>query len=119
MIIVDTSIWIDHFRQSSLRLVGLLNATQVMVHPFVIGEIALGTIKNRKAVLDGLAGMPQAPVATLPEVFAFIETAKLAGSGIGYVDAHLLASAKLAGALVWTSDKPLAAAAHKLGLVSA
>lgn len=116
MILVDTSVWIDHLRSSNPRLVDLLNLGRVLVHPFVVGEIALGNIKNRDAILSGLKGMPQAPHATSQEVLVFIETAKLAGIGVGYVDAHLLASAKLSGANLWTRDKRIAAAAKRLGL---
>ena len=116
MILVDTSVWIDHLRSSNSRLVDLLNTGLVLVHPFVVGEIALGNIKNRESVLAGLAGMPQAPNATSQEALSFIETAKLAGLGVGYVDAHLLASAKLAGAYLWTRDKRVAAVAKRLGL---
>jgi predicted nucleic acid-binding protein len=116
MILVDTSVWIDHLRSSNPRLVDLLNSGRVLVHPFVVGEIALGNIKNRDAILSGLAGMPQALNVTSQEVLVFIETAKLAGIGVGYVDAHLLASAKLSGANLWTRDRRVAAAAKRLGL---
>jgi predicted nucleic acid-binding protein len=116
MILVDTSIWIDHLRSSSVELSGLLNKSQVLVHPFVIGEVALGHLKRRQQVLDALSGLPQAEIATDPEVRLFIELADLTGKGIGYLDVHLLASAKLSGALLWTRDKRLAAAAEKLEL---
>ena len=116
MILVDTSVWIDHLRSSNSRLVDLLNTGRVLVHPFVIGEIALGNIKNRGAVLAGLVGMPQAPNVTSQEVLVFIDTVKLAGLGVGYVDVHLLAAAKLAGANLWTRDKRVAAVAKRLGL---
>jgi predicted nucleic acid-binding protein len=116
MILVDTSVLIDHLRSSNPRLVDLLNSGRVLVHPFVVGEIALGNIKNRDAILSGLAGMPQALNVTSQEVLVFIETAKLAGIGVGYVDAHLLASAKLSGANLWTRDRRVAAAAKRLGL---
>jgi predicted nucleic acid-binding protein len=110
------SIWIDHLRSSSLQLAALLNKSQVFVHPFVIGEIALGHLKRRQQVLNALSGLPQAEIATDPEVLSFIEFADLTGKGVGYLDVHLLASAKLSGALLWTRDKRLASAAEKLEL---
>jgi predicted nucleic acid-binding protein len=114
MILVDTSIWVDHLRSSSAELSGLLERSRVLAHPFVIGEIALGHLKRRQQVLDGLSGLPQADMASDPEVLSFIEFADLAGTGVGYLDAHLLASAKLSGALLWTRDKRLALASRKL-----
>ena len=119
MILVDTSIWIDHLRGVDAELVRLLGDARILVHPFVIGEIALGHVKRRRQMLDALAGLPQAVMATDAEVLAFIETADLGGTGIGYLDAHLLASAKLTSALLWTRDKRLVAAAGKLGLAHA
>jgi predicted nucleic acid-binding protein len=113
-ILVDTSIWIDHLRESNAGLSGLLNRPRVLVHPFVIGEIALGHLKQRRQVLDELSGLPQAEIATDPEVMLIIESAGLSGTGVGYLDAHLLASAKLSGALLWTRDKRLASAARRL-----
>jgi len=91
MILVDTSIWIDHLRASDERMTRLLLAGQVLAHPFVIGELALGKLRNRDVVLDALQDMPQAAVASEPEVLRCIEMKGLFGSGIGYIDAHLLA----------------------------
>jgi predicted nucleic acid-binding protein len=116
MILVDTSIWIDHFRKSDEDLVGLLNSNQAMIHSMVIGEIALGQLKRREIVLSSLRELPAAKVANEEEVMAFIDEAKLFGSGIGYIDAHLLASARLSDVNLWTRDKELLAVARRLGL---
>ena len=118
MILVDTSIWIDHLRQRDECLSKLLNQGQVLAHPFVIGELALGSLQNRAAILDALQDLPQAPVATEGEVLSFIQQNALYGIGIGYIDAHLLAAVRLApGTTLWTRDKRLLAAATGLGLV--
>lgn len=117
MILVDTSIWIDHLRQSCERLAQLLGVGQVFTHPYVIGELALGSLQNRNAVLGALQNIPQVPVATNNEVLHFIETNTLYGIGIGYIDAHLLAAARLSpGTLLWTRDKRLLDASTRLGL---
>lgn len=119
MILVDTSIWIDHLRASDERLTQLLEAGQVLAHPFVIGELALGNLRNRDAVLGALQDLPQAGVATEPEALRFIGENGLFGLGIGYIDAHLLAAVRLTpGALLWTRDKRLAAACVQLGLAA-
>jgi len=118
MILVDTSIWIDHLRQHDENLSKLLNQGQVLIHPFVIGELALGKLRDRDTVLDALQNLPQAPVATEAEVLQFIQKNSLYGIGIGYIDAHLLAATRLApGATMWTRDKHLLAAATSLGLL--
>lgn len=117
MILVDTSIWIDHLRQRDERLSALLDQGQVLAHPFVIGELALGNLQNRDAILGALQDLPQAPVATNAEVLGFITGNALYGMGIGYIDAHLLAATRLApGAILWTRDKRLLAAGINLGL---
>jgi len=117
MILVDTSIWIDHLRQRDERLSGLLEQGQVLAHPFVIGELALGNLQNRDTILGALQELPQAPVAKDAEVLGFITGNALYGMGIGYIDAHLLATTRLApGAMLWTRDKRLLAAGIKLGL---
>ncbi len=118
MILVDTSIWIDHLRQHDENLSKLLNQGQALVHPFVIGELALGNLRDRDTVLDALQNLPQAPVATEGEVLQFIQKNCLYGMGIGYIDAHLLAATRLApGATLWTRDKRLLTAATSLGLL--
>ena len=117
MILVDTSVWVDHLRASDSRLVALLQVGQVLAHPFVTGEIALGNLNQRRAVLGALANLPQATVARDDEVLHFIDRNGLAGTGLGYVDAHLLTSAQLvAGTAILTRDKRLRAAAIRLSL---
>lgn len=119
MIVVDTSVWIDHLRTSDAALSRLLEAGQVLVHPFVIGELALGNLKNRSAVIGLLQELPRTPVATDEEVLQFIDRQGLFGLGIGYIDAHLLAATKLtAGSVLWTRDKRLQAVASRLGLAN-
>ena len=117
MILVDTSVWIEHLRQGDERLVQLLNRCQALTHPHVIGELALGSLQNRRGVLDALQALPQATVATDDEVLRCIDANTLAGIGIGYVDAHLLAAVRLTpGSRLWTRDKRLLAASTRLGL---
>ena len=120
MILADSSIWIDHFRVGDALLIALLEREEIVAHPFVIGEIALGSFHKRVAVLQSLRELPQATVAEDTEVLVLIEKAQLFNLGIGYVDAHLLASARLSDDVrLWTRDKRLAAAASKLGLAAA
>lgn len=117
MILVDTSIWVDHLRAGDATLAGLLEAGRVLAHPAVVGEVALGALRQRALVLALLRALPQAVVATSEEVLAFIEDHGLAGLGIGYVDAHLLAATRLtASASLWGRDKRLQCAAEHLGL---
>jgi predicted nucleic acid-binding protein len=117
MILVDTSVWIDHFRQGNVELTRLLNTGQVLTHRFVIGELALGNIQNRNVILSTLQNLPQATVASDEEVLSFIERQALFGSGIGYIDAHLLAATLLSpGSFLWTRDKRLLAESVKLGV---
>jgi predicted nucleic acid-binding protein len=119
MILVDTSIWIDHFRAADEELVALLARNQVLTHPFVIGEIALGAVAKRAEILRHLNNLTAAVNATHVEVMAFVENHKLANSGLGYVDAALLASVALTpGASLWARDKNLCAAAARCGLAS-
>lgn len=117
MILVDSSIWIDHLRAGKPALAELLNAGRVLTHPFVLGELACGNLKNREQVLSLLQDLPAAPVATDEEVLYFIEGRGLMGKGIGYVDAHLLASISVTGTgRLWTRDKRLDAVAGAIGL---
>lgn len=118
MILVDTSVWIDHLRSGDATLARLLETGRVLVHPFVTGELALGNLRQRDIILNALQDMPQANVATHDEVFRFIAGNALFGLGIGYVDAHLLAAVRLTpGAALWTRDKRLFAAAAQVDLV--
>ncbi|MBE0434237.1 MAG: type II toxin-antitoxin system VapC family toxin [Methylomicrobium sp.] len=114
-VLVDTSVWIDHFRKKEPALVGLLENGQVLGHPVVRGELALGHLPQRHTLLGLLDNLPQAPVAFGEEINRFIEANALFGLGIGFVDVHLLASTKLAlNATLWTRDKRLLAVASQL-----
>ncbi|MCK2096873.1 type II toxin-antitoxin system VapC family toxin [Thauera aromatica] len=120
MILVDTSIWIDHLRGSDQHLFALLAEGRVVMHPHVLGEVALGNLKNRTAVLGAMSDLPQAVAATDDEVLHFIEAQGLFGLGIGYMDAHLLAAVMLApGTRLWTRDRRLSTASARLGLAYA
>ena len=115
MILVDTSVWIDHLRKGSATLAEALEREEVLTHPFVIGELACGNLEHRREVLGLLNVLPEAVVATHEEVMLFVEERRLMGKGIGYIDAHLLASVSLTDAsLLWTRDKPLVAIASAL-----
>ena len=115
MILVDTSVWIDHLRNGDPALVALLNRGQALSHPFILGEIALGSLRHRRTVLGTLANLHQVTVATDDEVLGSIDRWSLAGNGIGYVDSHLLAAIALSpGTLLWTRDKRLNAVATGL-----
>lgn len=116
MILADTSVWVEHLRKGSPSLVQLLETGGVLMHPFILGEIALGHLHRRKYVLDALAGLPQASLASDAEVLATIERHSLYGLGIGYVDVQLLTSAHKSSARLWTRDRRLAAAAVTLGI---
>jgi predicted nucleic acid-binding protein len=104
MVLVDTSVWISHLRDGNAELARLLNEAQVMCHPFIIGEIACGNIKNRTEILSLLKNLPQAAQVKPEEVLFFIEKYELMGKGLGYIDMHLSASAHITGIPVWTSD---------------
>ena len=119
MILVDTSIWVDHLRSGDKALAALLDNGQVAMHPFVIGELALGALRQRDMILDRLHDLPRVPVATEAETLRFIAGNALFQLGIGYVDAHLLAATQLAGdTTLWTRDKRLRAAAERLALAA-
>ncbi len=114
--LVDTSVWIEHFRRSNAALARQLSEAEVWCHPFVVGELACGRLRDRAEVLSLLSTLPQAPLAGHDEVLTFVESNRLAGTEIGWIDAHLLAAARLAGVGLWTMDRPLAAAARRLEL---
>jgi predicted nucleic acid-binding protein len=117
LILVDTSIWIDHLRVDNPALKTLLDAGRVLMHPFVIGELALRRMRQREIILAALSDLPCAELATDAEVLGFIDREALFGRGIGYVDVHLLASVRLAaGARLWTRDTELRDVAEELGL---
>ena len=117
MILVDTSIWVDHLRTNNEYLEELLKCNKVLVHPFIVGELACGNLHNRNEILKLLSDLPQMPVATTAEVLFFIKQHKLMGCGIGYVDAHLLTATILTSfARLWTRDKRLRVAAVSLEL---
>ena len=117
MILVDTSIWIDHIRSADPFLQDLLQRRQVLSHPVVIGELALGRSRREGEIIRELSKLPKSDLATNDEVLIFIRENALGGSGVGYGDAHLLASTRLSlGASLWTRDRRLLAAARRLGL---
>ncbi|HTH60546.1 MAG TPA: type II toxin-antitoxin system VapC family toxin [Paraburkholderia sp.] len=117
MILVDTSVWIDHLNASDPTLVTLLGEERVLVHPYVIAEISLRSLRARDAVLGALRDLPHSPVATPEETFFLIEREGLFNRGIGYADVSLLASARLQpGVTIWTRDKRLGKVADELSL---
>ncbi len=119
MILADTSVWVDHLRYSDGLLVEALDGARVLTHPFVIGELACGRMRDPMLILELLGQLPRAPVATHPEALAFIEARQLMGRGIGYVDVHLLASTALGGGVrLWTHDRRLAEVARDLDLAA-
>lgn len=118
-IIADSSIWIDHFNKGDPELSAQLKRRRIALHPMIIAEIALGSLANRRLMLEELHALPQAKPASHSEVLAMIEWLELFGSGIGYVDAHLLAAARqLPDGQVWTRDKRLHAQAERLGIAA-
>ncbi|MGH7080760.1 MAG: type II toxin-antitoxin system VapC family toxin [Acetobacteraceae bacterium] len=119
MILVDTSVWVDHLRAHNDTLARLLYAGAILTHTYVIGELALGHLRGRERVLAAMSGLPQANVATDAEVRTFIESQALFGRGIGYVDVHLLAAVRLtADAALWTNDRRLHGVAEARGLTA-
>ncbi|MCK4305405.1 MAG: type II toxin-antitoxin system VapC family toxin [Candidatus Eisenbacteria sp.] len=118
MVLVDTSIWIDHLRRGNPRLVELLTNEQVLCHPHVVGELACGNLRKRQEILVLLRALPTAPVADDEEVLHLLESKRLHGCGLGWIDAHLLASALLSGSGFWTLDKQLERAAIRLKIPS-
>jgi len=114
MILADTSVWVDHLRSGNERLAGFLNEGVVLCHPFIIGELACGTLKNRAKILGMLSALPIIPIVEHDEIIDFITRHKLSGKGIGWIDAHLLASTFLANSRIWTLDKSLSNIARGL-----
>jgi len=107
MTLVDTSVWIEHFRSGTIGLDSLLEAGEALCHPFVIGELACGNLKNRTAILALLQELPSPILADEEETLQFIEDYRLMGKGLGYIDIHLLLSALMTNAPLWTTDKRL------------
>ncbi len=116
MVIVDTSIWVTHLRQGIRQLEKLLMEAEVMCHPFIIGELACGNLKNRNEIISLLQSLPMAPTIEFDEFLSFIERNHLMGEGVGFVDVHLLASAQLTEVPLWTADKRLKSTADQLEL---
>ena len=116
MVLVDTSVWVAHLRQGAIGLEALLHDGLVVCHPFIVSELACGNLQNRSEILSLLQRLPGAIRAGHEEVLQFIEHDGLMGKGLGYIDIHLLASARLTGVPLWTLDKKLNEVAIKLGL---
>jgi predicted nucleic acid-binding protein len=116
MILVDTSIWIEHIRKPNSRLIGLLEAELVSMHPWVVGELACGNLANRANTLYLLGSLPRVAVATDDEVLFFIDKHSISGRGVGYLDMHLLSAAALGNQKIWTRDGRLSEVASSLGL---
>jgi predicted nucleic acid-binding protein len=117
VILVDSSVWVDHFRSGDRGLAAALDSDQVLAHPLVIGELACGNIGNRREILALLLKLPSAPLATHAEALAFLEAHAVMGRGIGFIDVHLLASTALATSTsLWTREKRLGAVATELNL---
>ena len=117
MILVDTSVWIDHLRKTNPQLIQLLSKALVLTHPFIIGELACGNLHKRTQFLMLMKNLPISEEASNQEVLYFIEHNQLMGRGIGYIDTHLLASTALtAETKIWTYDKRLKNSAYDLGL---
>ena len=117
MILVDSSIWIDYLRSGDVILAHLLEEGSVLTHPFVLGELALGNLRHREQILDNLLALPGIIPATNDEVMHFINASRLYGKGIGFVDAHLLASVRIApGSRIWTRNKHLDALARQMNI---
>ena len=116
MILADSSIWIDHLRSPEQTLVSLLEAEQIVVHPWVTGELACGNLADRENTLQLLRSAPQARVVDEDEVLFFIDRHRVAGKGVGYIDMHLLAAAALDSLKLWTRDRRLSEVAAMLGL---
>lgn len=118
MILADASVWINHLRRGDKNFSSVLSEEMVLTHPFIIGELALGQIRNRRQFLHDLSLLPQAALARDSEVMAWVEKNRMYGKGIGWVDAHLLVSSLLSHADLWTEDSALKRAARSLGVLT-
>jgi predicted nucleic acid-binding protein len=118
MVLVDTSVWVAHLRQGAIGLEDWLAEGRVWCHPFIIGELACGNLQNRAEIISLLQALPQASVAGPDEVLQMIDNYGLMGKGLGYIDVHLLAAARLSAVPLWTLDKRLHETARKLQLAA-
>jgi predicted nucleic acid-binding protein len=117
-VLVDTSIWVQHLRRGEPRLVAMLEAGEVICHPFVIGELACGQLGNRREILALMSALPQARVADQAELLHLIDEHRLYGRGLGWVDVHLLGSGLLSSCDLWSSDKALQDASRRIGIAA-
>ena len=115
--LVDTSVWVDFLRTGNAALTSILESAEVWSHPFVQGELACGNLRNREEILSLIGSLPQAPVITHDEALSLVERRVLVGSGLGWIDIHLLGSALLAGIPLWTLDRRLFEAATRMGIL--
>ena len=116
MILVDTSVWIDHFRRENARLAVHASQVEIAQHPFVTGELAMGNLTGWRPTVDALQRLPPAEVVSHADLLDFVDEYRLAGTGIGFVDAHLLACAQSSSHLLWTRDRRLADQAQRIGV---
>lgn len=116
--LVDTSVWVDHFRRGRADLQERLERGEVFTHPFVVGELACGNLRARAEILSRLSALPSAPIASHDEALALVEAHRLHGAGLGWVDVHLLAAARLASVPLWTLDRVLDRVARSIGASS-
>jgi hypothetical protein len=116
MVLVDTSVWVSHLRDGNVGLEKLLNDGEVVCHPFIVGELACGNLKNRHEILTSLQSLPMTILAEDVEVLSFIENHQLMGKGLGYIDVHLIAAAVLTDVPLWTLDKTLDKITKKIGI---
>jgi predicted nucleic acid-binding protein len=116
MTLVDTSVWVDHLRRGNPVLKRLLIDAEVLIHPFIVGELALGEIHNRAEIMELLANLPEVTIAGHDEALHLVQTRRLARTGLGWIDAHLIASAMIARAQLLTGDRALLTAARRLGI---
>ena len=115
MILVDTSVWIDHFRQGEERLLELLEAKSVVTHPLIIEKLACGHLKSRREIIHLMQTLPSAPAVSHQEILFLIDQRTLYGAGLGAIDVHLIAAAMLGGTLLWSKDKAMTREARRLG----
>jgi predicted nucleic acid-binding protein len=113
-VLVDTSVWIDHLHQADPELIGLLQGTQVVMHPGILGELACGSVPNRQNLLALWLALPRVADVTFEEAMALVENKKLWGRGLGWTDVHLLAATLVSRTMLWTRDRLLQQVADEL-----